>query len=182
MERAVISKYLLEAEARLQQPAQQRRAFAIQAAEQARTLYRNKRADAALVWLWKVITRRPTQLRSLAGLADYVRDRHTIGMQTIPLAQVLGTEGREGDFDSGFRPMQEHTRDRWVSVATAMIQGLAIPPIEVIQVADRYFVRDGHHRVSVARALGQTYIEANVTVWRVAAPAVAELASATSAA
>ena len=58
-------------------------------------------------------------------------------------------------------------RDRWVRVATAMIQGLALPPIDIIQVGDQFFVRDGHHRVSVARALGQVEIEAHVTVWEV---------------
>jgi hypothetical protein len=178
----VLNKYLLEAEARLQQPAAKQRAFALQAAEQARTLYRNKRADAALARIWKAIIRKPARLRSLADTTADVRDRHTVGLQTIPLALICGTEGRGNDFDSGFRPAQEHTRARWISVATAMIQGLAIPPIEVIQVGERYFVRDGHHRVSVARALGQADIEANVTVWRVHMPAVAELPCVTRAA
>jgi hypothetical protein len=52
----------------------------------------------------------------------------------------------------------------------AMYEGLALPPIDVILVGEQYFVRDGHHRVSVARSLGQVEIEANVTVWEVDAP------------
>ena len=171
----MITKHLLEAEARLQPPSDQRRAFALQAAAQARTLYRNKRSDAVLAELWSLIIRRPTQLHSLADLNASVRERHTLGVRTIPLAQVSGTEGRSGDFDGAFRPAQEHTRARWVSVATAMIQGLAIPPIEVIQVGERYYVRDGHHRVSVARALGQADIDATVTIWHVNVQPVGEM-------
>lgn len=172
----MVTKYLAEAEERLRESAHQRRAFALHAAEQARSMYRNQRADAVLAELWSLITRRSRQLHSLADLDRSVRARHTLGVRTIPLAQVLGTEGRSGDFDGAFRPAQEHTRARWVSVATAMIQGLAIPPIEVIQAGERYYVRDGHHRVSVARALGQADIDAVVTVWLLNVPPVAELA------
>jgi hypothetical protein len=53
-------------------------------------------------------------------------------------------------------------------VAEAMYMGVPLPPVHLIQVGDVYFVRDGHHRISVAKALGQTQIEANVTVWNVA--------------
>jgi hypothetical protein len=53
---------------------------------------------------------------------------------------------------------------RWLSVARALEKGVALPPVELIQLGDRYFVRDGHHRISVARAMRQDEIEATVTV------------------
>ncbi len=86
-------------------------------------------------------------------------------------------EGRCDDFDVGFHPLKEHTEERWVSVARAQLRGLGLPPVELIQVGDAYFVCDGHHRISVAAALGQQEIDAVVTVWQVAAPAQAQRAS-----
>src|SRR6266508_3609036 len=79
-------------------------------------------------------------------------------------------EGRCDDFDVGFHPLKEHTEERWVSVARAQLRGLGLPPVELIQMGDAYFVRDGHHRISVAAALGQQEIDAVVTVWQVAEP------------
>jgi hypothetical protein len=55
-----------------------------------------------------------------------------------------------------------------VGIATAGYMGRTLPPVELIQVGDLYFVRDGHHRISVAQAMGQESIEAEVTVWQVA--------------
>jgi hypothetical protein len=52
-------------------------------------------------------------------------------------------------------------------VAAARRRGKSLPPVDLIQVGDAYFVRDGHHRISVARALGQQDIEAKVIVWQV---------------
>ena len=55
---------------------------------------------------------------------------------------------------------------RWQSVANALDEGVPLPPVQLIQVGAAYYVRDGHHRVSVNRALGQEVIEADVTVWQ----------------
>jgi len=56
-----------------------------------------------------------------------------------------------------------------VRVATAILKGKPLPPVELIEVGGRYFVIDGHHRISVARMLKQSHIDAIVTVWDVAA-------------
>ena len=80
----------------------------------------------------------------------------------VPLSQIVGSEGRVGDFDSHFHPLNDHTRDRWISIAAATRQGVAMPPVELIQAADGYYVRDGHHRISVARAAGQATIESRI--------------------
>jgi hypothetical protein len=56
---------------------------------------------------------------------------------------------------------------RWVNIATAILQGEFLPPVDLIRVGETYFVRDGHHRISAARALGQKEIDAVVTTWNV---------------
>jgi hypothetical protein len=86
-----------------------------------------------------------------------------IGLQTVPLDSIRGSEGRTRDFDNNMRPLSERTRERWQNVAKIMLRGDSLPPVELIKVGDIYFVRDGHHRISVARALVQQYIDANIT-------------------
>jgi len=81
---------------------------------------------------------------------------------TVALEKIVGSEGRVHDFDKNFRPLVSHTRDRWVGIAVAHRQGLNLPPVELIQVGDEFYVRDGHHRISVAKAFGQATIEAEI--------------------
>jgi hypothetical protein len=91
-----------------------------------------------------------------------VEERY-IGLQTIELDTVLGTVGRErGGFDRQFRPTTARVRARWERIANAARRGEALPPISVYRIGDVHFVRDGHHRVSVARALGRETIDAYV--------------------
>jgi hypothetical protein len=113
-----------------------------------------------------------TQLLSLSEFKGqlHIHGSRYSGVQTVPLARIIGSEQRAGDFDSAFHPLQAHLRDRWVSVAIAYRQYITLPPIQVIQIGAHYFVRDGHHRVSVALALGQIDIEGEVIVWETAAP------------
>jgi hypothetical protein len=110
-----------------------------------------------------------------------VQARSSGGTRTVAIAQICGSEDRAGDFDCDFNPIQDHTHDRWLGIASALQRGRTLPPVALIQVGDRYFVRDGHHRVSVARALGQRAIEATVEVWQVDQPLPwEELAQVTS--
>jgi hypothetical protein len=90
-----------------------------------------------------------------------VEERYA-GLQTIPLDSVLGTVDRTRGFDRQFRPTTVHVRARWERIANAVRRGEPMPPISVYQIGEVYFVRDGHHRVSVARALGRTHIDAYV--------------------
>ena len=85
------------------------------------------------------------------------------GVQEIPVAAITGTvePGRAREFDSEFRP-SPRTRKRWLRVWTAEQTGPGLPPISVIRVGDAYAIRDGHHRVSVARACGALTIDAIV--------------------
>ena len=90
-----------------------------------------------------------------------VEERYA-GLQTIPLDSVLGTVDRTKGFDRQFRPTSAHVRARWERIANAVRRGEAMPPISVYRIGEVHFVRDGHHRVSVARALGRTHIDAYV--------------------
>lgn len=91
-----------------------------------------------------------------------VRGQQDCGMQTVPLARIVGSEGRYSDFDRGFLPLRQKTRDRWLSVDRAHYQDVGLPAVELYQIGDIYFVKDGNHRVSVARQQGQVDIDAHV--------------------
>ena len=91
------------------------------------------------------------------------RAENYLGTKVIPLDAIVGSVDKVRDFDRRFRPTSSRSRQRWERLARASRTGEVIPPIEVYQVGDYYFVRDGHHRVSVARSLGLDVIEAKVT-------------------
>jgi hypothetical protein len=84
-------------------------------------------------------------------------------VREIPIAAISGTlePSRAAMFDSCFRPAGR-ARSRWERVWLAEHQGAVLPPISVVQVGDGYVVRDGHHRVSVAKARGAVSIDATV--------------------
>jgi hypothetical protein len=78
----------------------------------------------------------------------------------IPVASIVGTVEATADFDACFRPASERVAARWRSIARAYHDGRPLPPIDVIELTDGYYVLDGRHRVSVARALGHDEIDA----------------------
>ena len=86
------------------------------------------------------------------------------GVQSIPLDKIIGSTGRYQDFVQMFLPANEALRHRWQNIATAYLDpnSRGLPPIEVYQVGEYYFVRDGNHRVSVAHQLHLEMIEAHV--------------------
>jgi hypothetical protein len=142
--------------------------WGIQAAGNALDLYRSVLCRARLGRWWSALNRRPHSLLSLDGVITTEVDRGNqfARMCTVLIRQIRGSEGRSLDFDAEFRPLQKRTRGRWLSIAAACLKGITMPPVELIQVGDTYYVRDGHHRISVARAMGQEYIEAEVVVWQ----------------
>ena len=89
-------------------------------------------------------------------------DESYVGLRTVPLDSILGTVDRAKGFDRQFRPTTARVRARWERIANAVRRGEPMPPISLFQIGEVYFVRDGHHRVSVARALGRTEIDAYV--------------------
>ena len=86
-----------------------------------------------------------------------------IGEQTVPIENIIGSEGRYRDFDRAFLPTQDETNERWISIGSAHYADVLLPPVELYKIGDVYFVKDGNHRVSVARERGQLYIDAHVT-------------------
>jgi hypothetical protein len=91
------------------------------------------------------------------------RGQRDLGIQLIPIDSIVGTvDRRRGEFDRSFRPADPGVRTRWERIAEARRRGEAMPPIDVYRLGELHFVVDGHHRVSVARAMGDTDIEAHV--------------------
>jgi hypothetical protein len=86
-----------------------------------------------------------------------------LGPRVVPLDAIVGTVDREREFDRNFRPTSGRVRSRWEHLDAAMRRGESMPPIDLLKVGELYFVRDGHHRVSVSRALGREDIDASVT-------------------
>ncbi len=85
------------------------------------------------------------------------------GTQAVRIGCIRGTEGKADMFDADFNPRDEMTRDRWLSIAREKLCGHDLPPVEIISVEDVCYVRDGHHRISVARSLGQDFVDGQVT-------------------
>ena len=117
--------------------------------------------------LWAFLTGLSRALLSLEKVLQSATVQTVISAKTrvVAIAQIDGSENRFADFDRNFNPLHDHTRDRWLSIARAWQRGRYLPPVKLIQVGDHYFVRDGHHRISVARALGWDVVEATVEVW-----------------
>jgi hypothetical protein len=125
-------------------------------------------AARALTWLPSRRAAR-AELRALNGVRALF---WTAGrVHVIPLPAIVGTVEATADFDAHWRPTTNRISGRWQRVALAHRRGQPLPPITVIERPDGYYVIDGRHRVSVARALGQTDIEAWVGLagWRIVA-------------
>jgi hypothetical protein len=85
-----------------------------------------------------------------------------LGIQSIALESIAGTVDRGKEFDREFRPTSSRARMRFERIAEAQRRGVSMPPIDVYRIGDLHFVRDGHHRVAVARAQGRDTIDARV--------------------
>jgi len=97
------------------------------------------------------------------------------GIQAVPIAQIVGSVDRYRDFDRAFLPTQTHTAFRWKRVDQAHYQDINLPPVQLYQMGDVYFVRDGNHRVSVARERGVEFIDAEVIELETRVPVEADL-------
>ncbi|HMQ52269.1 MAG TPA: hypothetical protein PKE64_14325 [Anaerolineae bacterium] len=89
--------------------------------------------------------------------------QHDVGLQVVPLEKIIGSEGRAQDFDRTFALRHDQTQERWIRIDQAYYEQRPLPPVSLIKINDWYFVRDGNHRVSVARSRGQAFIDAEVT-------------------
>ncbi len=123
---------------------------------------RQGRARRLLAW----ITHRSSKLKTLCKCAVQLGlNGHYLGTRTVAIDAIKGSESRVEDFDTSFHPLNGRSMHRWVNVAVARKSGVALPPVELIKVGEEYYVRDGHHRVSVAQAFGENFIDAIVYEW-----------------
>jgi len=125
-------------------------------------MFRMLRTQARLSQLPALLLGRETRLEAFADQksANHLMPRR-LGIQNIAIDKIVGSFGRQDDFDRLFRPLKENLRERWVSLYLEL-SSEDWPPIKVYQVRERYFVEDGHHRVSVVRFAGQKFIQAEV--------------------
>lgn len=108
---------------------------------------------------------KPGSLLSLEQVRDKlkIRGQHYVGLQEIPIDEIVGSVGRYQEFNRAFLPTQEFIRERWKGIYEAAHGQAGLPAIDVYRVGGVYFVRDGHHRVSVLKELGAKTVEAMVT-------------------
>lgn len=113
------------------------------------------------------LTGHSNQLLDLESLTKgkTVRTRRYARTQSVDIDQIKGSEGRCKDFDRKFNPLKSHNCSRWLNIAHAWLRGVHLPAVDLIKVKDVYVVRDGHHRISVARYLGCKYLDAHVIEW-----------------
>lgn len=130
--------------------------------------FRRLRGKAIRHRLFSRISGQPSQLLNLgeAQKAVEITARAHGGLKLVPIAKIRGSLNRCNDFDAEFRPLHEYIQERWITIAVAHSQDESLPPVELVELDDTYFVTDGHHRISVAKMMGQREIEAEVTVWR----------------
>jgi hypothetical protein len=105
------------------------------------------------------------KLLSLNDVKEILRPKNESyrGMKMVPINLIVGSEGRYRDFNKYFLPKSDHLRSRWERVDEARLQDIILPPIQLYEIGGVYFVRDGNHRVSVARTQGVEIIDAEVT-------------------
>ena len=136
--------------------------------EDAKSAFARERRRRALARIAARLRHEPDDVSSMLPFEEVVaalgrRAEHDLGVQTIPLDSIVGSvDRRVGEFDREFRPVSPELRGRWERIAAARRRGEPMPPIDVYRIGELHFVKDGHHRVSVARAQGDIDIEARV--------------------
>jgi hypothetical protein len=126
------------------------------------------RRRAALSRLVQWLRREPDDVNMVLPFDEVIaalgrESERRLGLRMIRLDSIVGSVDRTRDFDRCFRPKSGRVRQRWERLAAAQRRGEAIPPIQAYRVGELHFVIDGHHRVSVAHALGLATIDAYVT-------------------
>lgn len=133
--------------------------------EAARHDFRRARQRAALENVLAQLRGRPDELLSYDEVQRHLKLEGAVdrGLRRIPLNAIVGSVGRYSDFTRTFLPRREGMEERWARIRALIERGEELPPISVYQVGDAYFVLDGNHRVSVARAMKMDEIPAYVT-------------------
>ena len=127
--------------------------------------FRSARQKAALQEVIARITGNSTELLSYDEVRQKLKAQvgPTNVLKEIPLYAIIGSVNRYQDFSRDFLPGKNIDEERWTKVELANYGSVGLPPIEVYQIDQVYFVSDGNHRVSVAKQLGSSQIQAYVT-------------------
>ena len=127
---------------------------------------RFNRARAKELWgrILNVLSPEKQALLSLKDMQEIIKSSGESygGIKAIPIHLIVGSEGRYRDFSSKFLPRHESLRGRWTNVDRAHQQEIVLPAITAYEIGGLYFVRDGNHRVSVAKAMGMEAIDAEI--------------------
>ncbi len=134
--------------------------------------FQRARRKAALRELVATITGKSIDLLPYEDVRRMVQARvqKEQGLQDVPLDAIIGSVGRYSDFTRGFLPRQDSDAHRWARIKVEALGLKGLPPIEVYKIGGAYFVKDGNHRVSVAREIGAARIQAYVTEVETAVP------------
>jgi len=137
-------------------------------AADAQSDFMRARRERNLAAVARRLRREPGDLNVILPFEEVVEalgrtGERSLGLKVVDLDHIVGTVDRTREFDRDFRPTTPRMRERWERIAQAMRRGESIPPVSLYKIGDIHFVRDGHHRVSVARALGRKDIDAYVT-------------------
>jgi hypothetical protein len=126
--------------------------------------FERARRKAIISDLRATLTRQPNWLLSFEEIrrAVPIEAQFYRGVQTVPLSRIVGSVDRYQDFDRAFLPTQRQTRPRWESIDVAALTDVILPPVQLYKVGETYFVKDGNHRVSVAKEKGAEYIDAEI--------------------
>ncbi|MEN8171568.1 MAG: universal stress protein [Chloroflexota bacterium] len=138
--------------------------------------FHNARRKADLREIFARITGKSTELLSYEAVRRGLRavEESKQELREIPLDAIVGSVGRYTDFSRDFLPLSDSDKERWAQVM-AKTKGLSgLPPIEAYKISEVYFVLEGNHRVSVARQLGASHIEAFITEVRTRIPLTAD--------
>ena len=132
--------------------------------QQASSDFSRARGKAVLSQIQYFLNTDRNRLLSFNDVKDILKPRNEVyrGNQVVPIKQIAGSEGRYHDFNKYFLPKKEHLRHRWQRVDAAHIKDIILPPIQLYEIGGVYFVRDGNHRVSVAKTQGVEFIDAEV--------------------
>jgi hypothetical protein len=134
----------------------------------ARRAFQGARRRGVLRSVWARLRGRPSRLcaieERLRRDGPWVHGPRTL--VDVPLARVVGSEGRADDYTGPFLPRVGRDEERWARVRLAIEEGRGVPPLELYELDGHYYVRDGHHRVSVLRRMGVKRFEAYVTPLR----------------
>jgi hypothetical protein len=132
--------------------------------QEANSDFQKARSRETLHKILNLLNPSERELLSLREVRETLRPKSESyrGLQVVDIDRIVGSEGRYADFNKQFLPKHEHLRNRWTRVDEAHIQMVNLPAIRLYEIGGVYFVRDGNHRVSVARSQGVAKIDAEV--------------------